>query len=814
MEVAAATTIRGPDGGVTHIVETLRRRLSVRRGGLYTGAGDGADDETRTAEGRKQVILEAFRKMCSLAVTLEGTGGAGGSETLKRAMRLFEMPANATVNDLLSEGVMGVNHRYERLYKSAVYMQQVMMCGVNDRTNLLSARYVIGAGAGPSTEGGGNSGGSGGGSCTWSVMNNKFLEQLYYGCELLKNTITWELNHQPMYSVSEATGDGAFQRFMPEFAQREYKDVHLFIRHILRICRERKYGRVRHSMIYEMHTVVDRTTGVRHATYTWVKVMSIEEFVYMEANPTRNAAQFVQLLSSASNIPAAIRMLCNGNFYELPEIERDRHLFSYRNGLFDAKRQHFHAFSDGPLNPAPYACKFFDQDFNKDWLVRPVGWTPTTATTSSGARVIGTEWYQRDTIPTPTFQRILEFQFNAETGSSRTIKAVRTEAEARLYAQQYAEHVRERQLQMMQVIFMFYACIGRCLYNTREMDNLEFVPFLQGVAGSGKSTLLDVVRAFFTPDDIGCLNNDSSDKFPLMDLYDKMVIIAPEVKKNFNFPQTDLQTMVTGEAIAVHIKNKGDKMVDHFLPPVIMAGNEFPNLYKDPKGAMARRMLVFLWDRIVHLKDTTLRQSLESEIGALLVKCNAAYHVMLREIGGRDIWSYVPQFFIDGQKQLRESANVLDAFLDSTHFVMSGGGGSTAAFGGANVIIAEKASDYLYIREDVFLQAFTNYCRQRHDQQPAWKPDLYQTTFDMRHLTIAELSPVDFPYPRSAGAGAAKPTGPDDSSSSSSSSSSTNTIGMRPQRPPATNVTRASAPVTPGTVRYIVGLDLRDDQLT
>lgn len=160
--------------------------------------------------------------------------------------------------------------------------------------------------------------------------------------------------------------------------------------------------------------------------------------------------------SFQTDIPAHIA--ANRNDPRFPVIQKDRHIFAFNNGVYVAwlrdsilkpgnpavgeggVRDMFIPYEGGRvdqvLNAEVCASKYFDLAFDevaRDQVVNNGG-----------------EWYA---LPTPNLQQILD-----------------------------AQHLPEEACRWM------YAFIGRMLYSVGELDGLQLIVYLKGVAGTGKKS--------------------------------------------------------------------------------------------------------------------------------------------------------------------------------------------------------------------------------------------------------------------------------------------------------------------------------------
>jgi phage/plasmid-associated DNA primase len=298
--------------------------------------------------------------------------------------------------------------------------------------------------------------------------------------------------------------------------------------------------------------------------------------------------------------------------YEFPELKKDRSIFSFKNGVYNAREHKFYPYETSRLSPDIVSCKYFDMDF--DYIENIDSWK---------------------NIPTPSFQSILDAQFHEETD--------------------YTE-----------ICNIAYVLIGRLLYEVGDKDDWQVIPFFKGFAMTGKSTILKyVVKNFYEPADVGILSNDCADKFPVENLYDKKVFIAMDINQRFSLPQMTFQSMISGEDVSIMRKHK-TPLDELWKVPGAMAGNEFFG-YNDNGGSIGRRIVLFEFMNALTTAqlDNNLAHKSKMEIATILQKCNMAYHQAVRDWPRQNIWANLPQYFHQNRAYLLEQTNSLLEFLNS-----------------------------------------------------------------------------------------------------------------------------------------------------
>jgi len=369
---------------------------------------------------------------------------------------------------------------------------------------------------------------------------------------------------------------------------------------------------------YKGHCCTEIKSSSGCSTRAWKPVMSIQEFVYSVGKKEVEFELWKNLTSRGNVHKDVITHLTNCKDMQFPDIVKNRHVWSFTNGIFIGKNwcadknmytSSFYSYDSNEfknLDQTVVSCKYFDQEF------------PDFSDTK--------DWYE---IPTPHFQGIMDYQgFDEE------------------------------------VMRWMYVLGGRLCFDVGDMDGWQVIPFLKGVARSGKSTLITkVFRRFYGAEDVRTLSNNVEKKFGLSAIYDAYMFIAPEVKNDLSLEQAEFQSMVSGEDVSVAIKCEKAKSIE-WKTPGILGGNEVPH-WNDNSGSILRRILTFNFGKQVKAADTTLEVKLEVELPLILQKCVRAYLEYSQKYSSHDVWNVVPAYFKTIQRQVAMVTNTLENFLHS-----------------------------------------------------------------------------------------------------------------------------------------------------
>jgi hypothetical protein len=358
-------------------------------------------------------------------------------------------------------------------------------------------------------------------------------------------------------------------------------------------------------------------------TRAWRPVKEIKDFVYDSAQKEDQPEMWKNLTSRGNLVGDVVRHLLNCKDVQFPEINKDRHTWSFANGLlvgkdwnpaiehYNIKFYPYKSKEFRELDPTLVSCKYFDLQFDPYDEIE--------------------DWYD---IPTPNMQRVLDYQ--------------RFEAD---------------------VCKWIYVFCGRLCFEVNELDGWQVIPFLKGIARSGKSTIITkICKLFYECEDVATLSNNIEKKFGLQSIYRGFMFISPEIKGDLQLEQAEFQSLVSGEDVSIARKNESALSMQ-WKTPGILGGNEVPN-WKDNSGSILRRLATVNFGRQIaaDVADPHLDDKLEKEIPAILCKCLRAYLDYARKYSDKDIWNVLPKYFKNIQSQVATVTNALQHFLCSEKF--------------------------------------------------------------------------------------------------------------------------------------------------
>lgn len=215
------------------------------------------------------------------------------------------------------------------------------------------------------------------------------------------------------------------------------------------------------------------------------------------------------------------------------------------------------------------------------------------------------------------------------------------------------------------VIDKFEGLCGRLLLPC-GFDNWQVELFIKGEANTGKSTIINFVSDWFPDGTVGSISSNHEATFGLQTLYDKRLIVMPDVGVGFSkvLEQTQYQNMISADKVTVPRKGKDALHVKHWAVPVFGAGNMMPD-YKDTAGQIARRHAAFVFGTAVTKRDMSLPQKMrETELVTVMLRCVKQYHSQRRRFTGcGGFWEHAGKYLNDVKRSVTVTANPVMDFL-------------------------------------------------------------------------------------------------------------------------------------------------------
>ena len=306
--------------------------------------------------------------------------------------------------------------------------------------------------------------------------------------------LTAHTNYAPMLN-----DDDLLMRFetLASVDGQDLSPLHQVVLYVMEHIRLNKYKRCGEDCYAMVSTPEGRPTRA------WKRVHSIRDLVLRLTTQDVSMTQMRNVLSRGDVIPNTVSYLAEVANWRFPDLTRDRRLVAFADGLYvvlssvdgsitDKFVSHDEVDHHFGIGEEAAACRIFDSAFPRD------------------AR--GTaEWRH---ISTPHLDSILNCQ---QLG--------------------------------VDVSRWLFVMLGRLLHDVGSLEGWQIVPYIKGTGDTGKSTIINAVAArFYDSHDVGRLDNNTEKQWCLSNLYDKLLFVAPEIKKDFKLSQCEFQKMISAEA--------------------------------------------------------------------------------------------------------------------------------------------------------------------------------------------------------------------------------------------------------------------------
>lgn len=374
----------------------------------------------------------------------------------------------------------------------------------------------------------------------------------------------------------------------------------------------------------------------------------VDYVTYHGKDPISDRTSFNILI--AANVQAQLvsyfNVVVNNGF---PLFDPDRHVFSFRNGIYDTRVDRFYPY-DEPIPAGLYACKFQDREFvywpqKRGSFFR--GGVPTKTDAGIPAGEFDDDWFD---IPTPHFDRI----FRTQWCNNQDCTVVTPDPEC-----------------VMRFNWAFMA--HSFLYEVNELDRWARTYTVIGGTASGKSIIMNTLSKLYPAGMIRTTSDKHEERFGLAALYGGYVWCARDIGENCTFGIGDFLSITTGEATQLCVKNK--MAVDViWKSPGMMFGNALFKLKANEYQRVApflRRIIYSVFRNPVPNRDDSLETSIEQELPLILLKMCRGYLGLVKYMnsnGINDLERVWPRYYSDNIGALRTQQDSLEMFLASGCF--------------------------------------------------------------------------------------------------------------------------------------------------
>ena len=373
-------------------------------------------------------------------------------------------------------------------------------------------------------------------------------------------------------------------------------------------ARIHQYGLLRHGSILYSRIVTEEG----HDTYTYRPSLDIKEFVHREAVP--NSQIWNMLTDHRGNIRMCVDYFTNCSQLHVPQLERTRGFFAFRNGILNGETCVFYSFpiADPSVLNGAICAVYHDTIYTDYGDFKLAGGSPLV-------------------IPTPAIDQILLSQGMGDGE-----------------------------------LFIFYALVGRMLFPTGKLDKWQAWPYFIGAGGCGKSTLMKQIEKIYDDGDVGHLESISPQEFAYQDLPGRYMMTVHDIDDRCNLKPTDLFVMISGEKVVIQRKFKSAITLDFDIQGA-MGGNTFPP-WPDYGGSAVRRLIIFSMPDIPENSAPDLIDRCAAERSNFIQKAVKCYKkIRSMHSPQTDIWAdgVLPQSFHVNKMRMKACCNPLQAFVMS-----------------------------------------------------------------------------------------------------------------------------------------------------
>lgn len=534
---------------------------------------------------------------------------------------------------------------------------------------------------------------------------------------LLHSTLRFLKAANPSIDAGAPSNLDPFQYmpFDPNARLTAFQELSLFVLQKLKLAGYRRFRGTCWQIIMSHESFEINKKWQRVPTLAWEPVKNIDtrasldlkDFVQLVVKKEDHFKQW-QNMMQGNNLSQLVSYLENANEEEFTLLKPDRHFISFRNGVLKTTTATFIPYDSTDLPRHKVSCNYIDKQFHPSWPSLQDMWVGQDKISWSQQQEFTRQEFRwafpwedvgqlldeyssptatddratkKHHFGTPEFYKIFQSQlaygksdywkqwhqdFSKMFTSNKKIQELSTEDGDQ---PKFRGNV-ERFWKMRETAHLFvwhYALLGRLLFKVGEKDNWQIIQFFKGAAATGKSTLLDIVKCFFREEDVDVMaNKGRSGNGGLENVWDKFMWQCAEVKGDFDLPQSQFQSMVSGEVTSITRLYKSNLAVV-WEAPGILAGNEFAR-WRDNSGSILRRVVVTNFAQMIdeNKKDPLLKKKMiDEEIHKILYKCLLSYLFVTQLYDKCDIWTALPRYFTWTKTKLSAASDHFGQFLEN-----------------------------------------------------------------------------------------------------------------------------------------------------
>lgn len=184
------------------------------------------------------------------------------------------------------------------------------------------------------------------------------------------------------------------------------------------------------------------------------------------------------------------------------------------------------------------------------------------------------------------------------------------------------------------ISLIFHGFLGRLHYpiGSDPSDKIHAIPYLVGTSGTGKSTIVNIISNTFSQECIGTLNFKEK-IFGKTAFLDKDIIIDSDTPSNMisEFGKTDFQKAVSGETIAIPVKNQKQESQKKITQPMLFCSQYMQDV--QDTGEVIRRIAYFGFEPVEQTNGDMESECINTELHLVLIKLLLARKEMLNKYG-------------------------------------------------------------------------------------------------------------------------------------------------------------------------------------
>lgn len=388
--------------------------------------------------------------------------------------------------------------------------------------------------------------------------------------------------------------------------------------------------------VYRLRYLKDLEDGSEYPVYAYEYVCDMSHFVYDELFPLSENDYYAQLMMEKPGMARhVITILTDMKTEWFPQLQKNRDLLAFRNGIFDLDKNVFFFF-----RPPPTDAVVASSDSGRYWIKE---WT--------GSGKLVAMKYHDVYFPWEQMNKELNLNKSRTDGIPHPMGVELPNVRKILEDQGF--DAREQ--------FWILGMCGRLLHELNRRERWTITPFFWGAGGTGKSTMLRLVASVFDPTDVGYLNNSGQKTFSLDGIDDKLLYLGLDVDENFTLDQVTWNSMTSGEEVSVTRKFKKPRVVEWKIPGAFAANKLFG--WSDNAGSLARRLFMILFLQVIDAQDPMLMEKCQKELARFIFVINSCYLAMAKQYKNRGIKEVMPPKFRESEKLVLAETNPMSMFL-------------------------------------------------------------------------------------------------------------------------------------------------------